>query len=87
MNILPLLLALITSPDIRFSADVVYAPPGVHATYVDSGWSYRRVVCMTDLGLHVRKYGPDLSVWVTSLTNAVPVEGVRVEAHSRRQGR
>ena len=83
MNILPLLLALITSPDIRFSADVVYAPPGVHATYVDSGWSYRRVVCMTDLGLHVRKDGPDLSVWVTSLTNAVPVEGVRVEAYSR----
>ncbi|MBR2938643.1 MAG: hypothetical protein IKC15_02140, partial [Kiritimatiellae bacterium] len=83
MTILPLLLALITSPDIRFSADVVYAPPGTHATYVDSGWSCRRVVCMTDLGLHVRKDGPDLSVWVTSLTNAVPVEGVRVEAYSR----
>ena len=60
MNILPLLLALITSPDIRFSADVVYAPPGVHATYVDSGWSYRRVVCMTDLGLHVREGGHDM---------------------------
>ena len=83
MTILPLLLALVTSPDVRFSSDVVYAPPGTHATYVDSGWSCRRVVCMTDLGLHVRKDGPDLSVWVTSLTNAVPVSGVHVEAYSR----
>lgn len=84
MNILPLTLLLAVAPptDIRFSADVTYAPPGAHATYVDSGWSSRRIVCVTDLALHARKDGPDLIVWVTSLTNATPVAGVHVEAYS-----
>ena len=84
MNILPLslLLAVSAPTDIRFSADVSYAPPGDHATYVDSGWSSRRVVCVTDLALHARKDGGDLLVWVTSLTNATPVADVHVEAYS-----
>ena len=42
-----------------------------------------RLVCLSDLGLSVRKCGRDgLGVWVTSLMKGVPVGGVGVEVYS-----
>ena len=41
-----------------------------------------RVVCVTDLGLSVRKTASGLVAWVTSLTKGLPVADVRVEVFS-----
>ena len=42
-----------------------------------------RVVCLSDLGLSVRKSGKDgLGVWVTSLTSGRPVAGAWVDVYS-----
>ena len=42
-----------------------------------------RLVCLSDLGLSVRKCDPDgLGVWVTSLMKGTPVGGARVEVYS-----
>ena len=42
-----------------------------------------RLVCLSDLGLSVRKSGDDgLAVWVTSLLKGVPVGGAQVEVYS-----
>ncbi len=41
-----------------------------------------RVVCVTDLGLSVRKTANGLFVWVTSLTKGTPVPGAVVEVYS-----
>ena len=41
-----------------------------------------RVVCVTDLGLTVRRTDAGLMAWVTSLSGGVPVAGVLVEAFS-----
>ena len=41
-----------------------------------------RVVCVTDLGLSVRKTASGLTVWVTSLAKGVPVADAKVEVFS-----
>ena len=42
-----------------------------------------RLVCLSDLGLSVRKSGKDdLGVWVTSLMKGTPVGGARIEVYS-----
>ena len=42
----------------------------------------RRVVCMTDLGLSVRRVAGTRLVWVTSLTKGTPVAGAKIEMYS-----
>lgn len=41
-----------------------------------------RLVCITDLGLSIRRTGASVLVWVTSLTKGVPVAGAKVEVFS-----
>ena len=40
-----------------------------------------RLVCVTDVGLTVRRDGPRLQVWCTSLTTGAPVPDCRLEAY------
>ena len=46
-----------------------------------SAWCHR-IVCVTDLGLSVRKTAQGLFVWVTSLTAGTPVADAKVEVYS-----
>lgn len=41
-----------------------------------------RLVCVSDLGLSVRKSGDDLGVWVTSLTTGRPMPGAKIRVFS-----
>ncbi len=49
---------------------------------LDYNPNHYRLVCLTDLGLSVRKEPGGLGVWVTSLLTGRPVESARVEVYS-----